>query len=67
MEGKEPQRKSVKAPNPPWFCASISFPPDISQTFKEIAKQKKPLSAWVVRGGAAAKCAADRHAIGKRK
>ena len=55
-----------KGDPPPWFCTSISFPPDIRQTLKEIAKQKKPLAPLAVRT-AAAKCAVDRQAIGKGK
>ena len=37
---------------PTWVRASISFPPDIYESLKEIAQQKKVSLAWVVRDAA---------------
>ena len=43
--------------------ASISFPPNVYQSFEELAKQKKVSLAWVVRD-AAEKYISDRTADG---
>ncbi len=52
MKRKKVERRSVKAQNPSWVRASISFPSDLYETLDEIAKQKKVSLAWVVRDAA---------------
>ena len=52
MKGKTVDRRGLKAQNPTWVRASISFPPDIYESLKEIAQQKKVSLAWVVRDAA---------------
>jgi hypothetical protein len=59
MRRKKSEGRSVKAHNPSWVRASISFPPDLYETLEETAKQKKVSLAWVVRD------AAERYFAGK--
>jgi metal-responsive CopG/Arc/MetJ family transcriptional regulator len=49
MKRKNVTRKNIKAQNPSWVRASISFPPGLYGTLAELAKQKKVSLAWVVR------------------
>jgi len=52
MKTNQVKRKSTKAQIPSWVRASISFPPDLYETLRELAKQKKVSLAWVVRDAA---------------
>ena len=52
MKGKTVDRRGLIAQNAAWVRASISFPPDIYESLKEIAQQKKVSLAWVVRDAA---------------
>jgi metal-responsive CopG/Arc/MetJ family transcriptional regulator len=49
MKRKKVERRSMKARNPSWVRASISFPPDLYETLEELSKEKKVSLAWVVR------------------
>lgn len=42
-------KRKMKAPSTAQVRATLSFPPDIYETLKVIAKQKKVSLAWVVR------------------
>ena len=49
MKGRKGDRRSMKARRAAPVRASISFPPDLYETLKEIANEKKVSLAWVVR------------------
>ena len=52
MKRKKLVEKNVKAQNPSWIRASISFPPSLYDMLAELAKQKKVSLAWIVRDAA---------------
>jgi predicted DNA-binding protein len=53
MKAKKAERKKqVKAESVTQVRATLSFPPDVYETLKAIAKQKKVSLAWVVREAA---------------
>ena len=49
MEERKEHRGSMESEAPSSVRASISFSPDIYQTLKRLAKEKKVSLAWVVR------------------
>lgn len=46
---KVDEKKKMKSPSTAQVRATLSFPPDVYETIKVIAKQKKVSLAWVVR------------------
>lgn len=52
MEGSEGDQHNRKPEGPVSVRASISFPPDIYEALKQLARKKKVSLAWVVRDAA---------------
>ena len=52
MEGSEGDQHNRKLEGPVSVRASISFPPDIYEALKQLARKKKVSLAWVVRDAA---------------
>ena len=52
MEGREGEQQNRKPEGPVSVRASISFPPDIYEALKQLARKKKVSLAWVVRDAA---------------
>ncbi len=52
MKAKRGNGKKMKAGSAAQVRATLSFPPDVYETLKAIAKQKKVSLAWVVREAA---------------
>ena len=57
----ERKKKKIKARNPVWVRASISFPPELYGSLAELAKHKKVSLAWIVRD------AADKYVSGQER
>jgi hypothetical protein len=49
MKAKNADARKIKADSNAQKRATLSFPPDVYDTLKTIAKQKKVSLAWVVR------------------
>jgi hypothetical protein len=49
MKVDKGEGKKMKADSPAQVRATLSFPPDVYESLKVIAKQKKVSLAWVVR------------------
>lgn len=52
MEGSGEDQQNRKPEGPVSVRASISFPPDIYEALKQLARKKKVSLAWVVRDAA---------------
>ena len=52
MEGSEGDQRNRKPEGTVSVRASISFPPDIYEALKQLARKKKVSLAWVVRDAA---------------
>ena len=52
MEGSEGDQRNRKPEGAASVRASISFPPDIYEALKQLARKKKVSLAWVVRDAA---------------
>ncbi len=52
MEGNEGDQQNRKPEEPGSIRASISFPPNIYEALKQLARKKKVSLAWVVRDAA---------------